>query len=94
MALSPHPGAERLNPPRRKRCPPEGWALKYCHSWRRFVKFLDRKSERCYRSSGMEIGGRPGRQVSSSEQVHPLENFLNMALDASHVDSLVQLLCL
>lgn len=40
----------------------------------------------------MEIGGRPGRQVSSSEQVHPLEDFLNMALDTSHVDSLVQLL--
>jgi hypothetical protein len=91
LALSPHPDAERLNPPRRNG---EGWALKYSRSWRRFVKFLYRKSERCYRGSGMEIGGRPGRQVSSSEQVHPLEDFLNMTLDISHVDSLVQLLCL
>jgi hypothetical protein len=64
----------------------EGW-----RSWRRFVKFLDRKSERCYRSSGMEIDklrnltGPAGKSLPANRFIR-----LNMALDTSHVGPLLQ----
>lgn len=66
----------------------EGW-----RSWRQFAKFLDRKSERCYRSSGMEIDKLRNLTGPAGKSL-PVNRFirLNMALDASHVGPQLQLL--